>query len=81
MSFEAQKYIDMHYLSFTFILLMMTISISAQDNLKRKMTAERKAELASALQQLHERQLFNGTLLLAEKGKIVFENTGPTMQF
>ncbi|MEN0046722.1 MAG: serine hydrolase domain-containing protein, partial [Bacteroidota bacterium] len=65
----------MHYLSFTLILLMTTTSIFAQDNLKRKMTTERKVRLTSALQQLHERQLFNGTLLLAENGEIVFEKT------
>jgi len=53
----------------------MTTSIFAQKNSERKMTPERKQELESALQQLHKRQLFNGTLLLAEDGEIVFEKT------
>lgn len=65
----------MKYLYHIIFFSLMTSSIFAQDNSEWKMTTERKAELESVLQQLYERQLFNGTLLLAENGKVVFEKT------
>ncbi|MEM8524327.1 MAG: serine hydrolase [Bacteroidota bacterium] len=64
----------MHYF-LTSILFFMTVFSFAQNTSERKMTPERKAELESALEQMHQDQFFNGALLLAENGKVVFEKT------
>ncbi|MEL6718764.1 MAG: serine hydrolase [Bacteroidota bacterium] len=79
----------MHQLYFIILISLMTIpGFSQQNDIQKALTPDRAKELESALQQMYERQQFNGTLLLAEEGEIVFEkvlgisniNTGEPLQ-
>jgi len=63
----------MRTLSILLLLISNIYLTQAQDT--PKMTDQKVKELDQVLETLHERQLFNGTLLLAEEGKPVFEKT------
>lgn len=52
--------------AFTAVMMVITTSINAQWKNKIK-------QVDSALTYLHERQLFNGTILLAENGKVIYK--------
>jgi CubicO group peptidase (beta-lactamase class C family) len=65
---EMNTLLNVRLLKIMCVIVIMTITNCASAQWKEKVKA-----VDSVLTYLHERQLFNGTVLLAEKGKVIYK--------